>query len=834
MLVDKNVSFTRTYKLVEMDLFEEPCFAAALPDGLTFGETASAPQMQQPCQDPFVFHEIPSGEPGIREMTRQQWETLKPLIQRVYIEENKPFPYLARILREEHNFEPSKRQFARQIEKWGFRKNVSSSERRRILQSLAGGMNEPVPELVDRRLKTTKLENWKRRYRSDKSEKINAKEEPDNKGIGMSATQGDFRPEPAFPTSEGGLSTAKTDLTIAEEESRHALESQEGSIAPVSEEKLDYPAKLLGLAPADDHRMEISQDSWPFDWSTVDVPGSPGLSRLFKRLEIESAAHVPKLSLDETESDDPSCLSSTEIQEVFGWRNETVDEVLYQVEWFTTASQESPKILQPQYPWRNIENVYCGYSVSPLTEIYVFPPRSPAQPSRKALRHGKPLWPDLKTQERELENRLTKLRAHFPRDHPATIAVIENLANILGDLENYEKAELIQRELLETYQRKLGLNNVKYLETSIRVAELLGLQGKYAQAERLKDSVRSRIKEQVPPYHPIALQVATNDALFARQLGRYEDAERIWREELQIILSTYGPRHWGTIEAMQRLGVEIFEQGKRGGDMLLRTAAQLSHEELDDGTGCLAMTYLSWGFDTAGTYEDSYNVATKALEQYSPLLGRNHRFILDLGERRAWSMLSLGKLTESEALFRDLLSRRDGASCAALANMHCGLGTVLTKMNRFEEATGWLEKSFRHRIEIYGPNNDTLRATYLDLSDRYEAQGRFHEALKVCQQMIDKGREVGGDNNEVVAELEAEFAWIEEKINEKSDLFSGSSEDDWVSDSTDDDDDEGKGSNEKIDNEQDIMVEEGEMELEGEVRGGENKDCFWYEDFPTL
>jgi len=90
-----------------MDLFEEPYFAAALPDGLTFGETASAPQMQQPSQDPFVFHEILSGEPGIREMTRQQWETLKPLIQRVYIEENKPFPYLARILREEHNFEPS-------------------------------------------------------------------------------------------------------------------------------------------------------------------------------------------------------------------------------------------------------------------------------------------------------------------------------------------------------------------------------------------------------------------------------------------------------------------------------------------------------------------------------------------------------------------------------------------------------------------------------------------------------------------------------------------------------------------------------------------------------
>jgi hypothetical protein len=34
-------------------------------------------------------------------------ESLKPLIQQVYIEENKPFPYLADILRDEHGFEPT-------------------------------------------------------------------------------------------------------------------------------------------------------------------------------------------------------------------------------------------------------------------------------------------------------------------------------------------------------------------------------------------------------------------------------------------------------------------------------------------------------------------------------------------------------------------------------------------------------------------------------------------------------------------------------------------------------------------------------------------------------
>ena len=42
---------------------------------------------------------------GVRESARQRWEELKPLIQRVYIEEDRPYPYLANILRTQHGFE---------------------------------------------------------------------------------------------------------------------------------------------------------------------------------------------------------------------------------------------------------------------------------------------------------------------------------------------------------------------------------------------------------------------------------------------------------------------------------------------------------------------------------------------------------------------------------------------------------------------------------------------------------------------------------------------------------------------------------------------------------
>jgi hypothetical protein len=127
---------------------------------------------------------------GVREAARQRWEELKPLIQRVYIEEDRPYPYLANLLLTQHGFETTydckfapyniwgsdtngcvrKRQFSRKIAEWGFRKNVSSSERRGILQSLP---DCNVPSSLypgDPRLKPEKLRSWRKRYRDDVDE----------------------------------------------------------------------------------------------------------------------------------------------------------------------------------------------------------------------------------------------------------------------------------------------------------------------------------------------------------------------------------------------------------------------------------------------------------------------------------------------------------------------------------------------------------------------------------------------------------------------------------------------------------------------------------------
>jgi tetratricopeptide (TPR) repeat protein len=565
--------------------------------------------------------------------------------------------------------------------------------------------------------------------------------------------------------SEGGR-TPRIDFSSAAEDSRCRFQALETAVGPACQNELCHLAQPSGLVLEDTLSVDVCGDTWPFDWSTVDVPGSPGFSRLFNRLEIDSAAHVPHLSLNETAVWDSSCLSPAKLQKVFC--DMVSEDYSSPVEWFSMSSQENSTRPYPQYPWRNIENVHLGYSMSPLsTEVYFWPsPPLRTRPYKLVPRSQLLLGTDLVKQKKELEYQFVKLRdaANCSEDSEALLAVIENLADVLDDLKEYEETELVKRKLVALYRRKFGPNHIKVLDWSTRLADLLRRKGNFAEAEQLNDSIRSTVDGIVPPGDPVAIQVIMNDRRLAARLGRLEDSERFQREILQRTLSKYGPRNRRTIEALSELGIDISEQLKEGGDKLLHTAVQLSLEELDelDHIGYMAMKYLSWMLNSTGASEESYNLATKAVERLRPVLGKTQKRILDLEEERAWSMIGIGKLMESEALFRDILSRRVEAHQIAISNTYGGLGHVLSQMGRFEEAAGWLEKSFQSRVKIYEADHRVLVETCRQLSECYEFQFRFDDALRLYQQVISKIRELDREPNETIAELESETQHIQE------------------------------------------------------------------------
>ena len=72
---------------------------------LTYPITMDHSTPLSPATSPYKFCDIDARTVGVREAARQRWEELKPIIQRVYIEEDRPYPYLAQLLQTQHGFE---------------------------------------------------------------------------------------------------------------------------------------------------------------------------------------------------------------------------------------------------------------------------------------------------------------------------------------------------------------------------------------------------------------------------------------------------------------------------------------------------------------------------------------------------------------------------------------------------------------------------------------------------------------------------------------------------------------------------------------------------------
>jgi pentatricopeptide repeat protein len=621
-----------------------------------------------------------------------------------------------------------------------------------------------------------------------------------------------------FSSAEAEVSISGAEFSTAEAEIFQPLDPEVMFVASSIHEAVDHDVELQGHASRSFTPMDICQDPSPFKWSQVDVLGSPGLSHLLQGLQIESSAHIPPLSLDERESDDPSCLSSLEIHEIFNSDNKTGSEYSHKprplrLRKYLAPTEQAPKGRHPHHPWRDIEAVFCGYSPSPLTEIYIFPP----SPSRKRPRKpdsDTPTCTQLVTKEKELRIKVAKLRSQFQEDNPAIIAAMEELAHVFYELRKYREAESIYRKVVDLCQRTFGPHHIWTLSSSRNVILSLKGQGYFSKAKHLNNDLRGTICNLFPSHHPLSIRVSKVDAWLAEALGETKDCESTRREILQMALASYGPRHPDTMEALSLLGYTISQMGTEEGGTLLRTAVELSLQDpYQDGlVNCTMMIDLAYALNFNGAYEESYKVATSARERFRTILESQHIYLISLEEQVARSLLEVGRLAESEKLVRNLVSlyasRNLGTHNSDVSNAWCGLGNVLAQMGQRDEATGWYEKFLQMRIHSDMGVDTAFITTGYNLVYCYQEQGRLEDALNVYHQMMNKfAKSQDIFTMAWKSHIASELMWIEAEM--------GQSSDEWyvTGDSTDTEDDEESDEMEKIADERINCLPD--VELEG-------------------
>lgn len=106
---------------------------------------------------------------------------------------------------------------------------------------------------------------------------------------------------------------------------------------------------------------------------------------------------------------------------------------------------------------------------------------------------------------------------------------------------------------------------------------------------------------------------------------------------------------------------------------------------------------------------------------------------------------------------------------------YSGLASVLEKSGKAEEAVIWYKKELQKDFNTYGANKRYTQNACFELGSCYEGLGRYDEALKLYQQMIDKIRQVGKDQYGELARFELEISSIQEWLEQG---ISGPSRDD--------------------------------------------------------
>ncbi len=247
---------------------------------------------------------------------------------------------------------------------------------------------------------------------------------------------------------------------------------------------------------------------------------------------------------------------------------------------------------------------------------------------------GSKLHEALQLQQRNLEFS----RVRLGEVHPVTIAILQNLAETHSNLGDFDKAIPLMHETIKLQTELDGANSIRVrdlqnslaqiyylasdianattileqllnsrskpedssenLQVSIRIADVIAIQGQFERAEPTYQKALAFAEETYEEGHPYITSAMKNLAMIYRGMGRNNEAIDLMEKVLSINRKKLGLSHQDTIAAMGDLGTfhqDIFQSSKAF--PLFVEAYDLTVSELVGITRTCQLQQLTWGED---------------------------------------------------------------------------------------------------------------------------------------------------------------------------------------------------------------------------------------------
>jgi tetratricopeptide (TPR) repeat protein len=688
-----------------------------------------------------------------------------------------------------------KKQLLYRISRWGFEKNVKKNERRAIIEHLGpelGRVEFKAQTLRGRTLDAAKLNRWMQLEKVTFEESLVENNE-------VACVPGKFY----FYSDLVYLADIYCEASLVPFERNFRLTNQDSEIRAPSQTPNYEGQSELDLQVQESQSVSVLRyNDYSFDWNSVDVIGSPGLTKLIGALTIEEC-DIPLLDLasDSLGADD---ISGSDLMDLCSRCGSAQKEnIICRMQSWSTRLSTSIKTSQA------FGNFGKSSHFGLQCELYPFPTASSQsyvvyRPQYFSSGFLKP-----RVSDSECKIKLQKLKYMQDTEIIHLVEVMGARAEELYDQGCYDTAETWFRGVVRAKKLVHWYKPHQTLWACLHVVGCVQLQDRYKEAQQLQQGLHGTIERMLSADHNISVRSRKLNAEILGHLGFMAEEEVVRRQVLQICLTTLGARHLETIDALEDLGCAL-ELLRRHGEArpLLETSlhfwlgtAKNSGDPLISPRILWDVAVLAQAVGSDGRYDESENVLDFTHNLLGDATGWRNHACFDYHYARACTYRLQKRFETSEKIFRGLLKYHLDYMVPGMIIESMGyLAEILVETGRHREAASWRKRDYLFRVKTYGLTHRYTMDCCEDLGFCYAHQSRYSEGKSFFEEVIEILDLSSEESDSRTVCIQIISAWLEQL--EEMRVKDSSME--WVSETSGSVDSEG----EPIDTDDDVDYED--------------------------
>jgi tetratricopeptide (TPR) repeat protein len=306
-------------------------------------------------------------------------------------------------------------------------------------------------------------------------------------------------------------------------------------------------------------------------------------------------------------------------------------------------------------------------------------------------------------------------------------------------------------------EKALGPKHPDVATSLNNLAMVFSELGRYVEAEPLYKRSVAIYEQALGPDHINVANSVNNLALLYQAQGRYTDAEPLYQRSLAIREKALGPDHPDVAASLNNLA-ELYSAQERNADArplyqrslaILEKALRPDHPAVATSLNNLAGLYFR-----QGRYADAEPLYERSLAIVETALGPDHPSVATSLNNLAELRRAQGRFADAEPLYRHslaILGKALGPDHPNVATSLNNLALLYSNLGRYVDAEPLFKRSSAIVESALGPDHPDVAASLNALATLYNSQNRYADALPLVRTAAQKGFDLKGTHLTVLA-----------------------------------------------------------------------------------